>query len=335
MEWLLANPQVSSAFASLGRFEGGVYFENEDCLQTLEELISKISMEDYTIRTLRRSIGFSQNIKNDLVPLLINTTDPFVFEATLKLLGLLTIPVECLLSVDLMAKTDIGRTTMHELNQLLVTSKEALVDLKCIAAITDYMNGILEKSHTYSSEQCENIQNCLTLLRNIMYIPEEQESNVLQNQLIWNLFIQNFGKLLIHLQTCSQKAYWSVIMVQLIALMYKDQHVSTLQRLLRTSFEDSFYESSEDNESNTTMQKLRSVNSSPMLTSTDPPSSDSSDNSGQQNNMEDDQNFQRPFDVGQTNQNVKKTTPSIKTEKLISNTPMSKHVKVRYNASFF
>jgi hypothetical protein len=40
-------------------------------------------------------------------------------------------------------------------------------------------------------------------------------------------------------------------MVQLIALMYKDQHISTLQKLLDLWFEASLSESSEDNESNT------------------------------------------------------------------------------------
>jgi hypothetical protein len=44
---------------------------------------------------------------------------------------------------------------------------------------------------------------------------------------------------------------WSITMVQLIALTYKDQHVGTLQKLLNVWFEASFSESSEDNESNT------------------------------------------------------------------------------------
>lgn len=63
-------------------------------------------------------------------------------------------------------------------------------------------------------------------------------------------------------------------MVQLIALMYKDQHISTLQKLLNMWFEASVSDSSEEFESNTTPLKQGSGNSSPMLTS------DSSDNGG-------------------------------------------------------
>lgn len=40
-------------------------------------------------------------------------------------------------------------------------------------------------------------------------------------------------------------------MVQLIALIYKDQHVTTLHKLLNLWLEASLSESSEDNESNT------------------------------------------------------------------------------------
>lgn len=65
-------------------------------------------------------------------------------------------------------------------------------------------------------------------------------------------------------------------MVQLIALMYKDQHVGTLQKLLNLWLETSLSESSEDNESNTSPPNQGSSDSSPLVTSD--PTSDSSDN---------------------------------------------------------
>jgi len=98
----------------------------------------------------------------------------------------------------------------------------------------------------------------------------------MQNTILWNLFIQSIDKLLLYLMTCPQRAFWGVTMVQLIALIYKDQHVSTLQKLLNLWFEASLSESSEDNESNTSPPKQGSGDSSPMLTSD--PTSDSSDN---------------------------------------------------------
>lgn len=68
-------------------------------------------------------------------------------------------------------------------------------------------------------------------------------------------------------------------MVQLIALMYKDQHVGTLQKLLNLWLETTLSESSEDNESNTSPPNQ---DSSPVVTSD--PTSDSSDNGGNSSN---------------------------------------------------
>nr|O44431.1 RecName: Full=Protein timeless [Drosophila hydei] len=127
------------------------------------------------------------------------------------------------------------------------------------------------------------------LLRNILHIPETHAHFLMpvlqssgghqvsmQNTILWNLFIQSIDKLLLYLMTCPQRALWGVTMVQLIAMIYKDQHVNTLQKLLNLWFEASLSESSEDNESNTSPPKKGSGDSSPMLTSD--PTSDSSDN---------------------------------------------------------
>lgn len=170
-----------------------------------------------------------------------------------------------------MSQTEAGRMTIFELNKLLYSSKEAFNELRSTKAVVDYMKNILEKKTKLSIEQCDCVNNCLLLLRNILHIPEFTIfcQNNMQNQIIWNLFTQSIDKWLIYLMSCTQKAYWGATMVQLIALMYKDQNVSILHKLLNVWFEGS--ESSDDNESNTCPP-------SPMVTSD--PTSDSSDNGG-------------------------------------------------------
>jgi timeless len=235
-------------------------------------------MEDHTLRTYRRAIGFGQNIKKDIIPLIINVRDPKILDSALRLMVNLTVPIECLLSVGVMSRTEIGRHTIYELNRLLVTSKEAFVDLKATKAIIDHMKNILD-TDKLSLNECETINNCLLLLRNILHIPENvhhQQHTPMQNQILWNLFTQSIDKLLIHLMSCPQKSFWGVTIVQLIALMYKDQHVGTLQKLLNHWFEAASVTESSENESNTSPPKQCSGDSSPMLTSD--PTSDSSDN---------------------------------------------------------
>lgn len=240
-------------------------------------------MEDHNLRAFRRAIGHGQNIQNDLVPLLIHATCPKVLDATIRILVNLTVPVECLLNIEAMSRTETGRHTIFELNKLLLTCKQAFTDWRVTKAVMDYLKNIVQKRINISIENCDVVNNCLLLLRNVLHIPETivgnyhswNRSTSMQNKLIWNLFTQNIDKQLLYLMTCSQKSYWSVTMVQLIALMYKDQYVTTLQKLLNIWFEASVSESSEDNESNTSPPKESSGNSSSMLTSD--PTSDSSD----------------------------------------------------------
>lgn len=231
-------------------------------------------------------------MRSDLIPLLENTKDEEILDSVIRILVNLTVPVECLFSVDIMYRTEVGRHTIFELNKLLHTSKEAFTDAKSTKSVVEYIKHILESDSKLTPKKCDQINNCLLLLRNILHIPESNANYLMpstshnqpggthpvsmQNAILWNLFIQSIDKLLLYLMTCPQRAFWGVTMVQLIALIYKDQHASTLQKLLNLWFEASLSESSEDNESNTSPPKQGSCDSSPMLTSD--PTSDSSDN---------------------------------------------------------
>nr|BAB91179.2 timeless protein [Chymomyza costata] len=291
MDWLLATPQLHSAFSSLGALVGDTYVVSPDALAILEEINYKLIYEDQTLRTFRRAIAFGQNVRSDLIPVLENTKDDAVLESVIRLLVNLTVPVECLFSVDVMYRTEMGRHTIFELNKLLYNSKEAFTDPKSTKSVVEYMKHILDSETKLSPQKCDQINNCLLLLRNILHIPETNANFIkpmlqsssrhgtsMQNTILWNLFIQSIDKMLLYLMTCPQRALWGVTMVQLIALIYKDQHISTLQKLLNLWFEASLSESSEDNESNTTPPKQGSGDYSPMLTSD--PTSDCSEKDG-------------------------------------------------------
>lgn len=180
-----------------------------------------MAYEDPTLRTFRRAVGFRQNIKKHLIPLLIYIKDDAkicdatkIIDTTIKILVNLTIPVEYLVSMDTVANTDVGRHTLYELTQLLVSSKEAFSDSRSTKAITDHIKYIMEKDVQLNNvAQCDGINNSLLLLRNILHIPEygKQVSNcplahsTMQNQIIWNLFTQSIDKIIIYLLSCPQR----------------------------------------------------------------------------------------------------------------------------------
>lgn len=186
----------------------------------MEEILRNLIFEDCNLRSYRRAVGFGQNIRKDLIPLLVHVKDDMkitdatkIIDTTIKILVNLTIPVEYLLPLEQISNTDVTRHAIFELNQLLTTSKEAFADSKSTKAITDHMKYIMENEPTLNLEQCDGINNCLLLLRNILHIPENRNSSVniqgahtsLQNQIIWNLFTQSIDKIIILLLSCPQK----------------------------------------------------------------------------------------------------------------------------------
>lgn len=284
---LLNNPQIHSTFASLGNMMDDTFVPSEECLSVLDEINYKLSMEDTTLRTYRRAIGFGQNVQKDIMPMLLHTKDPKTLDSAIRLLINLTVPIEYLFSVGAMSRTEIGRHTIYDLHRLLLTCKEAFVNFKATKSIIDHMSVTLEAIEDEKLEikqKCELINNCILLLRNILHISENvpqssqhHQHTSMQNQIIWNLFTLNIDKLLLQLMKSPHNSFWGVNIVQVIALLYKDQHVGNLQKLLNNWVESSaLTESSDDNESNTSPEKLCCDSSSP-LTSTDP-TSDSSDN---------------------------------------------------------
>ncbi|KAI5704962.1 hypothetical protein M8J75_010490 [Diaphorina citri] len=335
MEWVNLNPMILSTFGSLRVHEDETNITENDRVEVLQDIYNKLCFEDRTTRPFRRAIGFTQVVKKDLLPLLISTKD----DSTTILMNL-TIPVECLLPIDSLCKTDEGRNTIYELNWLLTSCKEAFLESKitrCIiehikkftdnesethvtARICDCINNCLVllrnilhipviylvsrrpmslsgyETHVtaricdsinnclvllrnilhipviyfvsrrpmslpgyethVTARICDCINNCLVLLRNILHIPEVRGGVTTShhNQILWNLFTHGFDKVLTQLISQHHRhKLWSISVVQLIALMYKDQHVNTLQKLLNLWFETSPSEedSSEDNESNT------------------------------------------------------------------------------------
>ncbi|XP_068621502.1 protein timeless isoform X2 [Battus philenor] len=310
MEWVLRSPQLHSTFSNLGFVHADGYHINEHCNAALETILHNILTEDKYLCTYRRSISFGQNIKKDLIPLLINAKEDKTVELLIKILVNLTIPIECLLSVDAIAQTDFGRHAIFEIKNLLATTKAAFTDHRATKVVIDFLkkNTDVEPKAKLSLDQCANISNTLLFLRNILHIPEDVNNlsptyngppHTVQNQLLWNLFSQNIDKVLIKLMGISDATNWAVTMVQLIALLYKDQHVTTLHKLLNVWLEGSISESSEDNESNTSPPDRGSKDSSPILTSD--PTSDSSDTSGSGKSNDDPSSMNNDWDISARN----------------------------------
>lgn len=265
----------------------------------LNDIYCKLTCEDQTLRTFRRTLGLGKYVQNHLIPFLVNVKDPKLIDIMVRILVNLTIPVDCLFSTKVMMRTEIGRHTVSDLTALLLSCKECFTDARATRAVVEHMKNVFDKGNKLQFAQCDSINQCLMLLSNILHIPEmtvvstglmsercKNHTVSMQNKIIWHLFMMRIDKLLLFLMSCAQCDFWSVSMVQLISVMYKDQQASTLQKLLNVWLEDALSDSSDDCESNTTPpQKENSGESSPVMTS-DPTTSDSSDNGGNGKNID-------------------------------------------------
>jgi len=342
MDWAYGAPEDSSAKAGLpdlGFYVGDRYKVCNGAVGTLRDITTKLEEEDKALRTYRRLLGFSEVVKKDLTPLIVEYSRPEaleIFDAAIKLMADLTTPLECLFANQNMGGTyDESAYAVYQLKTYLSDIKNEFLDPKIAKTILTHMSRILEKGVTRMTTIDKHVLvNCVILLRNILHVPEDgmkirttnsdtstnttsnedsssggetslvlkkgapgkngsrkssSTSNVSrQNQVLWNLFAQNLDSVIMGLIKSEYFKMWSTPLVQLIALVYKDQHVTTLEGLLNLWLESSLPESSEDNESNTSPNRLQDGNgccSSSLLTSTEPNSTDDSSdgNSGERN----------------------------------------------------
>lgn len=80
------------------------------------------------------------------MPLLVHEkSDVKIIDACIRLLVNLTIPVECLLPMEIMARTDAGRHTIYELNNLLFSAKDAFVEPRSTRSILDFIRKIIDQ----------------------------------------------------------------------------------------------------------------------------------------------------------------------------------------------
>ena len=71
MDWMYFNPDSAAAFGPLGCYVGDKYKLSDEAMKLLESMNESLLTEDKTLRTFRRSLGFSQTIQKDLAPILM------------------------------------------------------------------------------------------------------------------------------------------------------------------------------------------------------------------------------------------------------------------------
>nr|AYE56134.1 timeless protein [Penaeus vannamei] len=297
MEWMMMNmDRFFAPTIQLGGYVGeDKYVVAPNCRAKVEEILHRLN-QDKARWHFRRSLFMNKIISKNLLPTLIHVKDDRgVMEAIIKVLQELMTPVECLMPVEIMGRNYEGRHIVHELESAIVMTKKLFLDTRVTKALIDLMSTVLQDSKVLSLAECELINHCLLLVRNLlhvsnipcplinkaMYNPPTSSSSsnqqagtspdvLTEDQIMWNLFAHRFDNILIQLLTCDQQHLWNVTLVQLVSLMYREQQQSTIRKLIHEWLESSLSESSEDDENNT-----MSSSSSDAISTSDPVSDSS------------------------------------------------------------
>ncbi|XP_066947937.1 protein timeless isoform X5 [Macrobrachium rosenbergii] len=302
MEWMVMNmDRFFAPTIQLGYFStDDKYVATPNCAAKIDEILRRL-IQDKARWHFRRALFMNKIIPRNLIPTLVSVKeDRGILESTIKVLQELMTPVECLIPINIMGRNTEGYRIISELDNSISTAKEAFMDGKSTKALVDLMNTILQDSKSLSLEECEIINYCLLLVRNLLHVSsvpnaleaisasrgsgtssstktqqgdkEEDNTGVLtEDQIMWNLFAHRFDHLIIQLLTCEQQHLWNITMVQLVSLMYREQQQTTIRKLINEWLELSLAESSEDDENNPM------TSSSSDAISTSDPVSDSSE----------------------------------------------------------
>ncbi|XP_063887933.1 protein timeless-like isoform X5 [Scylla paramamosain] len=309
MEWMVMNmDHFFSPSIQLGTYMKDKYVVPPNCEAKIKKIIHRLN-QDKARWHFRRSLFMNKIISTNLLPLLVHVKEEKgLMEATVKVLQELMTPVECLMPTETMSQNHEGKRIIYELETAIVNAKKLFLDTQVTKAIVDLMSSVLQDSKILTLPECELINQCLLLVRNLLHVssiqtPQQRAATfpgptasvanssaaatpnlpvsagqqtgantsvLTEDQIMWNLFAQRFDNILIQLLTCNQQHLWNITMVQLVSLMYRDQQQGTIRKLINEWLESSLPESSEDDENNP-----MSSSSSDAISTSDPVSDSS------------------------------------------------------------
>ncbi|KAL3847895.1 hypothetical protein ACJMK2_018786 [Sinanodonta woodiana] len=222
MEWNIMNVGCAGSVGhGFGALVDGTYIVADDCEDQLQDMIKQIQTGSRTCQIWRQQSS-SKIIEKDLIPLLCYLEDcPAIFQNGVILLTFLTQPV-----MVQSGKEEVEHSDHQE--SFLQRAKSLCTNPTLVSSICREMKTILQENGngTISYEQCTTINYCLLLFRNILYIQEPDELQVrekgLHLQLMRYLFQSGLDAIILHLLSMPQREFWSLCIIQLVSLFYKN-----------------------------------------------------------------------------------------------------------------
>ncbi|KAM6153293.1 protein timeless homolog isoform 2-T2 [Erethizon dorsatum] len=236
MDLYMMNCELLATCSALGYLEGDTYHKEPDCLESVKDLICYLRHEDET-RDVRQQLGAAQILQSDLLPILTqHRQDKPLFDAVIRLMVNLTQPA--LLCFGSVPKEPSMRHHFLQVLTYLQAYKEAFASEKTFGVLSETLYELLQMGWEERQEE-DNllIERILLLVRNILHVPADLDQEKIDDdasihdQLLWAIHLSGLDDLLLFLASSPAEQQWSLHVIEIISLMFRDQNPEQLARV--------------------------------------------------------------------------------------------------------
>ncbi|XP_004545056.2 protein timeless homolog [Maylandia zebra] len=225
----MMNCELLATCSALGYLEGDAYHKEADCLESVKDLIRYLRHED-DARDVRQQLGESQIVQNDLLPIIIqHRQDKALFDACIRLMVNLTQPA--MLCFGKVPDDPVFRHHFLQVTSHLQAYKEAFASESVFCILSETLYNLLQLDWEQRQEE-DNllIERILLLVRNVLHVPANpsEEKKVdddasVHDQVLWAIHMSGFDDLIKFLASAQSEQQWSMHVLEIISLMFRDQ----------------------------------------------------------------------------------------------------------------
>ncbi|KAK1901642.1 Protein timeless like [Dissostichus eleginoides] len=223
------NCDLLATCSALGYLEGDTYHKEAECLESVKDLIRYLRHEDDT-RDVRQQLGAGQILQNDLLPIIVqHGQDKALFDACIRLMVNLTQPA--MLCFGKVPDDPVFRHHFLEVTAHLQACKEAFASEAVFGILSETLYTLLQLDWEQRQEE-DNllIERVLLLVRNVLHVPADpcEEKKVdddasIHDRLLWAIHMSGFDDLIKFLASAQSEQQWSMHVLEIISLMFRDQ----------------------------------------------------------------------------------------------------------------
>ncbi|XP_059185367.1 protein timeless homolog isoform X1 [Centropristis striata] len=228
------NCELLATCSALGYLEGDIYHKEPDCLESVKDLIRYLRHEDDT-RDVRQQLGAGEIIQNDLLPIIIqHGKDKALFDACIRLMVNLTQPA--MLCFGKVPDDPVFRHHFLQVTSHLQACKEAFASEAVFGILSETLYTLLQLDWEQRQEEDTLlIERILLLVRNVLHVPADplEEKKVdddasIHDRLLWAIHMSGFDDLIKFLASAQSEQQWSMHVLEIISLMFRDQTAEAL-----------------------------------------------------------------------------------------------------------